>query len=133
MIKNIIHGVSGYILYKGGLPHYTFLIHRISGLGTLAFLSLHILLESTAHFVPQVYDQLNASLRTPAGLTAEIVMALLVIFHGINGFRIACFDLYPNLWAPHSAIHSAQAVWIVSILLWLPSAAIMVLHSLRRI
>lgn len=97
MIKNIIHGVSGYILYKGGLPHYTFLIHRISGLGTLAFLSLHILLESTAHFIPQVYDQLNASLRTPAGLTAEIVMALLVIFHGINGFRIACFDLYPNL------------------------------------
>ena len=126
MVKNIVNGVSGLIHYKGGVAHYTFLMHRISGLGVLTFLSLHILLESTAHYAPR--------LQTPLGLTAEIVMALLVIFHGVNGFRITYFDLFhPDLWTPHSALHSVRATWIVSILLWLPAVAIMILHSLRLI
>ena len=134
MVKNIVNGVSGLIHYKGGVAHYTFLMHRISGLGVLTFLSLHILLESTAHYAPRLYDQLNAGLRTPLGLTVEIGMALLVIFHGVNGFRITYFDLFhPDLWTPHSALHSVRATWIVSILLWLPAVAIMILHSLRLI
>lgn len=134
MIKNIIHGVSGYLIYKGGLPHYTFLMHRISGLGTLAFLSLHILLESTAHYAPHTYDQLNAGLRTPVGLAVEIFMALLVIFHGVNGFRISYFDIFhPDLWTRHSALYAVRATWIISILLWLPAASIMILHSLHLV
>lgn len=134
MVKNIVNGVSGLIHYKGGVSHYTFLMHRISGLGVLGFLSLHILLESTAHYAPHVYDTLNASLRTPAGLAIEIFMAFLVIFHGVNGFRITYFDLFhPDLWTPHSALHSVRATWIVSILLWLPAVFIMILHSLHLI
>lgn len=134
MVKNIVNGVSGLIHYKGGVSHYTFLMHRISGLGVLGFLSLHILLESTAHYAPHVYDTLNAGLRTPAGLATEIFMAFLVIFHGVNGFRITYFDLFhPDLWTPHSALHSVCATWIVSILLWLPAVFIMILHSLRLI
>ncbi len=130
MVKNIVNGVSGLIHYKGGVAHYTFLMHRISGLGVLVFLSLHILLESTAHYAPHLYDFLNAGLRTPAGLVTEMIMAFLVIFHGVNGFRIAYFDLFhPNLWTPRPALHSVRATWIIAILLWLPAVIIMALHS----
>lgn len=134
MVKNIVNGVSGLIRYHGGISHYTFLMHRISGLGVLVFLSLHILLESTAHYMPSVYDSLNGGLRTRAGLAAEIIMAFLVIFHGVNGFRIAYFDLFHlDLWTPHPALHSVRATWIIAILLWLPAAVIMALHGLHII
>ncbi|MCC6499439.1 MAG: hypothetical protein IT313_04135 [Anaerolineales bacterium] len=134
MLHNIVNGVSGYIRYRGGIGHYAFVMHRISGLGTLTFLTMHILLESTAHYAPQLYNSLNAVLRSPAGLAAEIFMAFLVIFHGVNGYRIAYFDLFhPALWSHPSAPHSARAVWIVSFLLWLPACAIMILHGLHLI
>lgn len=134
MVKNIVNGVSGLIHYKGGVAHYTFLMHRISGLGVLVFLSLHILLESTAHYAPHLYDILNSGLRTPVGLAAEIIMAFLVIFHGVNGFRIAYFDLFHiDLWTPHPALHSVRATWIITILLWFPAVIIMALHSFHII
>jgi succinate dehydrogenase / fumarate reductase cytochrome b subunit len=132
MIGNIINGVRGYIIYKGGPVHLAFLMHRISGLGTLAFLSMHILLESTAHYAPHLYDTLNSGLRHPAALVMEIFMAFLVIFHGVNGYRIAYFDLFrTKSWSLPTGQQSARTTWIISILLWLPAAIIMILHSLH--
>jgi succinate dehydrogenase / fumarate reductase cytochrome b subunit len=134
MIHNIVNGVSGYIRYRGGAGHLAFVMQRISGLGTLVFLSMHILLESTAHYAPHLYDTLNAGLRSPIALVAEIFMAFLVIFHGVNGYRIAYFDLFhPDLWTHPSGVHSARATWIIAFLLWLPAVLIMILHSLHLI
>ena len=134
MIKNIITGVQGYISYRGGAAHRAFIMHRISGLGTLAFLSMHILLESTAHFAPHLYDTLNSALRHPAALVMEIFMAFLVIFHGVNGYRIAYFDLFrPESWSSPSGNLSARTTWTISLLLWLPSLIIMILHSIHLI
>ena len=132
MIGNIVNGVRGYFIYKGGSVHFAFLMHRISGLGTLAFLTMHILLESTAHYAPHLYDTLNSMLRNPVGLAMEIIMAFLVIFHSVNGYRIAYFDLFrTKSWSLPLGRDSARTTWIISILLWLPAAAIMILHSLN--
>ena len=132
MVKNIIHGASGYVRYRGGAGQFVFVMHRISGLSTLVFLSIHILLESTAHYAPRLYDALNTRLRSPVGLAAEIIMAFLVIFHGVNGYRIAYFDLFhPDLWTHPSGLYSARATWIISFLLWLPAVTIMIFHSLH--
>ena len=109
-------------------------MHRISGLGTLVFLSMHIILESSAHFAPQLYDKLNSGLRNPIALGAEIFMAFLVIFHGVNGYRIAYFDLFhTDLWTHPAGLHSTRATWIISILLWIPAMVIMLLHGLHLI
>lgn len=134
MINNIIHGISGYISYRGGTGQLTFIMHRVSGLGILVFLSMHILLESTAHFVPQLYDSLNEGLRTPMALVAETVMAFLVIFHGVNGFRIAYIDLFhPEFCSLPSRPQSIRMTWLISFALWLPALGLMVAHALNLI
>jgi succinate dehydrogenase / fumarate reductase cytochrome b subunit len=134
MIKNIFNGVSGYISYRGGASHLAFVMHRVSGLGTLVFLSMHIALESTAHFAPHLYDKLNAGFRSPFALAAEILLAFFVIFHGVNGFRIAYFDLFRvDLWSLPSGSKSAEASWIIAFILWLPALIIMILHGLHMI
>ena len=134
MINNIIHGISGYISYRGGTGQLTFIMHRVSGLGILVFLSMHILLESTAHFAPQLYDSLNEGLRTPMALAAETVMAFLVIFHGVNGFRIAYIDLFhPEFCSLPSRPQTIRTTWIISFALWLPALGLMVAHALNLI
>lgn len=132
MINNIIHGVSGYVTYRGGAGQLTFIMHRVSGLGILVFLSMHILLESTAHFAPQFYDTLNASLRSPVALVMETVMAFLVIFHGVNGFRIAYVDLLnPEFLSLPSRPQFIRLTWLVSFVLWLPAVILMLLYGLN--
>ena len=134
MFHNIVYGVSGYLKYHGGAGQLTFLMHRVSGLGILVFLSMHILLESTAHFVPPLYDLLNAGLRHPIALAAETIMAFLVIFHGVNGFRIAYMDLFhPEYLSLPIRSHSVRLTWILSFVLWLPAVVLMLLHALHRI
>jgi succinate dehydrogenase / fumarate reductase cytochrome b subunit len=134
MINNIIHGVSGYIAYRGGTGQLTFIMHRVSGLGILVFLSMHILLESTAHFAPQYYDILNEGLRSPIALVAESIMAFLVIFHGVNGFRIAYIDLFhPGFCSPPFRSQSIRITWVLSFALWLPAFILMLLHGLNVI
>lgn len=131
MIRNIFNGMRGYLTYRGGAGHLAFVMHRISGLGTLVFLSLHILLESTARFAPHLYDTLNAGLHHPVASALEIIMAFLVIFHGVNGYRIAYFDLFhPERWTHLTAPKSARATWMISFALWLPALAIMLLRAL---
>lgn len=133
-IQNILSGISGYVRYKGGAAHLSFVMHRVSGLGTLAFLSMHIVLESTAFFAPDLYDKLNSGLRNPIVLIFEIIMAFLVIFHSVNGYRIAYFDLFhPDYWTNPTAPRSARATWIISFALWLPALVIMILRSLKLI
>ena len=134
MFHNIVCGVSGYIKYRGGAGQMTFIMHRISGLGILVFLSMHILLESTAHFAPRLYDILNAGLRHPIALAAETIMAFFVIFHGVNGFRIAYMDLFhPEYLSLPIRPQSVRLTWIVSLVLWLPAVLLMLLHALHVI
>lgn len=134
MIANIISTVKGYILYRGGPGHFAFVMHRVSGIGTLLFLSMHILLESTVRFAPHLYDQLNAGLRSPVGLVAETFMAFLVIFHSVNGFRIAYADLFrPGMWDHPTGQKSAWATWVIAIILWIPAGMIMIMHGLESI
>jgi len=132
MIKNILKAVSGYAIYRGGAGHLAFVMHRVSGIATLLFLSMHILLESTARFAPQLYDKFNTGMRNPFVLSAEILMAFFVIFHSVNGFRIAYCDLFmTDAWSRGGKF--ARASWVISILLWLPALTLMILHELNLI
>jgi len=63
----------------------------------------------------------------------EIVLVFCVIFHGVNGARIAIFDLFqPRGW--NSASQNTTALWTlgIAVVLWLPAAAIMMRNLLMH-
>jgi succinate dehydrogenase / fumarate reductase cytochrome b subunit len=65
-------------------------------------------------------------------MTAEIVMAFFVVYHGVNGLRIAYLDLFrPDLWATASTRKATRAVFIATVLLWLPALFIMGRYLLK--
>jgi succinate dehydrogenase / fumarate reductase, cytochrome b subunit len=103
-----------------------FLLHRASGLATLLFLTIHILDTSTVYFFPQLYNDAIGIYRSPLFMIGEIGLVAGVIYHGVNGCRIALFDLfYPAAWRKD---RERVSVWIslaVTFLLWVPAAALM--------
>ena len=125
MPDNIATTVQGYLKYRGR-GHYAFLAHRISGLATFIFLSLHIATTSTVFLAPSWYETLIHIFRNPIVIIGEIIMAFFVIFHGVNGFRIAYSDLFhQELWAKASTRKALNYVFVTAFFLWLPALGIM--------
>lgn len=117
--------LSGYVKYRGREGQLSFLLHRITGLGTLLFLTIHILDTSAVFFFPSLYEHGIALYRTTIMSLGEMVLVFCVLYHGVNGVRIAFFDWFPNLWNIASARKWALLTLIIAVLLWLPAAIIM--------
>jgi succinate dehydrogenase / fumarate reductase cytochrome b subunit len=117
---------TGLTRYQGRIGQLSFILHRLTGLGTLLFLSVHILDTSTVYFFPHLYEEAIALYRSTPFIFGEIILVFSVIYHGVNGVRIAIFDLYsPKSWRESSQSKSALVTLATAVLLWLPAAFIM--------
>jgi succinate dehydrogenase / fumarate reductase, cytochrome b subunit len=124
--------LSGYATYKGGQGLYVFLLHRITGLGTLFFLSFHILTTASVYFFPSAYNRFIEVFRWPPVMLAEIILVFCVIYHGTNGLRIAYIDLFkPELWEARRTHKAVVTTLVAAVLLWLPAAAVMGYNLLK--
>ena len=122
-IRNSVNGLTRYRIRLGQL---SFLLHRLTGLGTLIFLFIHILDTSTVYFFPSLYNHAIDLYRSTPLMLGEIVLVFSVIYHGVNGVRIAIFDLFtPQSWQANVQEKSVLITLIISILLWLPAAYLM--------
>src|SRR5512138_3711745 len=91
--------LTGYVGYKGREGQWSFLLHRITGLGTGLFLLIHILDTSLVYFLPSAYVDVLGIYRSTLFGIGEIGLVFCVIYHGLNGLRIAYFDMIkPKLW-----------------------------------
>lgn len=121
-----VKAMTNLVTYRGGVGQLSFILHRITGLGILLFLLIHVVDTSLVFFFPSLYADAIAIYRSVPFMIGEIFLVFSVIFHGVNGARIAIFDLYlVKSWegkTPHNSV-----VWtlVISILLWLPAVFIM--------
>ena len=82
--------------YQGKGPMLTFILHRISGLGIVLFVTLHILASflsnldwgtSAGIFINTIYEH----------WLFQVFIIFCALFHTINGLRIVILDLCPKL------------------------------------
>ncbi len=117
--------LSGSVRYRGREGQLSFILHRLTGLGTLLFLTIHILDTATVYFAPSLYDHAIAIYQSTPFMIGEIFLVFSVLFHGANGIRIALFDLFPHFWRESSQRKAFYVTLTIAILLWLPAAFIM--------
>ena len=74
MLSRFRSTLSGYATYsaRGGL--LPFLLHRITGLGTLLFLTIHITTTASVYFSPSFYNRFITVFRSPVFMLGEIVL-----------------------------------------------------------
>jgi len=117
--------LSGSVSYRGREGQLSFILHRLTGLGTLLFLTIHILDTATVYFAPNLYDHAIAIYQSTPFMIGEILLVFSVLFHGANGLRVALFDLFPHLWRERTQRSAFYITLTIAILLWLPAAFIM--------
>lgn len=129
-MSSIKSTMGGYVRYRGREGQLSFLLHRLTGLGVLLFLAIHILDTATVYFFPALYEHAIAIYRTTLFGIAEIGLVFAVLYHGANGIRIAIFDWFPQLWTIERQRKAAVATLIGAVLLWLPLTFFMVRNIL---
>lgn len=123
--------LRGYIGYRGREGQWSFLLHRITGLGVLLFLAIHIVDTSFVYFAPHLYDDVINLYRSTLFGIGEVALVFCLFFHGVNGIRIAYLDLFkPVGWTIESERRSALIALIVTLVLFVPSAVYMLRNLL---
>ncbi|MFN7034779.1 MAG: succinate dehydrogenase, cytochrome b556 subunit [Bellilinea sp.] len=123
--------LTGYAGYRGREGHWAFLLHRITGLGVVLFLTIHIIDIALVYFHPKGFLDVLALYQTTLFGIGEIALIFCVFFHGVNGLRIAYFDMFkPGLWSIEMQRKTTRTTLIIAIVLWLPAAFWMVRNIL---
>ncbi len=118
--------VKGYVRYRGKVGQWYFLLHRITGLGVLLFLAIHIVDTSFVYFFPSLYGEVINLYRSTIFGLGEIALVFSLFFHGVNGVRIAWLDLYkPTDWTIESERKSALIGLIITLVLFVPALIFM--------
>jgi succinate dehydrogenase / fumarate reductase cytochrome b subunit len=109
--------------YKGGEGMWSWILHRGTGLMVLGFLFLHILDTSLIGFGKHHYDSIVQIYKTTWFRPLEILLVGAVIYHSMNGLRVVLIDFWDR--GVRYERQLAVAVNVVSLVLFIPSAIIM--------
>jgi succinate dehydrogenase / fumarate reductase, cytochrome b subunit len=130
MISQGLRSVVEVTRYRGRFGQLEWALHRLSGLGVLLFLLLHVLDTSTVYFAPAAYGFFVTLYKNPLFGLGEIALGAAVIYHALNGLRVTIMDFWPRLWdkQPQARI----IVWGAFAILFVPTAAVMFAHIIQH-
>ena len=91
--------------YRGKGPMWAWMLHRITGLSIILFVGLHV-------FASFFMQQFGSDIATSINIVYEswvfqIFVIFIVIFHVLNGSRIAVLDIWPQL-----LVYQREALWL---------------------
>jgi len=95
--NNLVVTLEQSVKYRGQWGQWAWIFHRLSGLGVLLFLTIHIADTSMVYFYPPLYEEaLKLYKSVPFGI-GELILAAALLYHGLNGVRVALVDFEPRL------------------------------------
>lgn len=93
--------------YQGRATMVHWMLHRITGLSILLFVGLHVL---AGFFTQQTGTGFATAInRIYESPIFQILIAFIVLFHALNGLRIAVLDLWPKFQNP---VDQHRAIWL---------------------
>jgi succinate dehydrogenase / fumarate reductase, cytochrome b subunit len=107
-LTSLVLTITETLRYRGAIGQWSWVLHRVTGLGVVLFLTLHVIDTSWAVFYPELYVRAIAAYQTPLFTIGEFGLVACVVYHAYNGFRIALIDARPAWWK-----YQQRAAWIV--------------------
>jgi succinate dehydrogenase / fumarate reductase cytochrome b subunit len=115
--------------YRGREGQWLWVLHRVSGLGILLFLLLHVLDMALIYFDVPLNETLIALYKTPLFSFMELILAVMLIFHAVNGVRVALLDLRPELLEKERL--ATRLSLIITAVLAAPTIIIMIVYTIN--
>jgi succinate dehydrogenase / fumarate reductase cytochrome b subunit len=111
--------------YQVSWAQLAWLGHRLSGVGVLIYLFMHIVENATLAFGPDVYDWTQSHLfhNLPVRLGEILLMAALV-YHSLNGLRVIVMDFWPATTVAYRPL--TYGVIVATVVAMIPLSIIMI-------
>lgn len=116
--------------YRGREGQWSWILHRLTGLGVFLFLALHIFDIYLIMLGPEPFNTLSTIYHHPIARIGHIFLFFSLLWHAFNGARITLLDFVPRLWK-----YQKQAVWIQVVLFlatFVPSTIAIILAILAN-
>lgn len=110
-------------MYRGQSGMWLWVFHRLTGVGILAFLFLHIADTYLVGLGPAYYNDLVFLYKHWVFRLAEWLLVGAVLYHAINGIRVITLDFWEGAIDKHRQLFYATIILFV--LLWLPAGFFM--------
>jgi len=78
---------------RWGWERYLYTLHRLTGLGLLAYFLMHIIVTSTRALGKQPWENAMASVTGPFFTLGEYLVFAAFAFHAVNGIRLGLVEL----------------------------------------
>ena len=99
--------------YKGREGMWTWILHRLTGLGVLFFLIIHVVDTGLIIYRPDWYDSALAIYQHPFFRIGELAIFFGVLYHAVNGLRIIVQDFWPYVMQYQRRLSLATAVVVL--------------------
>ena len=116
-------------VYRGGVGQWSWLFHRLTGIGVLLFLFIHILDTALVIVGREMYNRIIQIYRLPLFGLGEIALFAAVLYHSLNGIRIIVIDFWPASTRYHKQLFYGVVALFLAV--FLPVAWIMLGHVLH--
>lgn len=93
-------------LYRGREGQWSWVAHRVTGVGILLFLFAHIVDTALVGWGPDAYNRVVSVYHHPIVQIMELGLVGAVIYHALNGLRIMIIDFWPR-----ATEHQARLFW----------------------
>ncbi len=119
--------------YRGGQPMLAWLLHRITGLGIILFVAMHVFAGFFVYATTEGPTSAIANALTTLyeSKPVQLIVLFAVLYHGLNGLRIVILDMWPALHRFHRQAMWLQ--WALFLPLWLlPSFLILTTAAAQK-
>ncbi|HET8655688.1 MAG TPA: succinate dehydrogenase, cytochrome b556 subunit [Longimicrobiaceae bacterium] len=99
------------VRYRGRVGMWTWILHRVTGLGVLLFLIMHVVDTGLLIWSPDFYDHALSLYKNPVFRFGELFVFFGVLYHATNGLRIIIQDFWPYVMQ-----RQRQMAWGVAII-----------------
>ncbi len=90
---------------RWGPERYLYTLHRVTGLGLLAYFVLHIIVTSSRALGQQSWETAMASVSGPLFVAGEYLVFAAFAFHAVNGIRLVLVELGIGIGKPIEPVY----------------------------
>jgi succinate dehydrogenase / fumarate reductase cytochrome b subunit len=84
-------------VYRGHPGQWSWVLHRITGVGIILFLFAHVVDTAVVGWGPEAYNRVISVYENPFVRVLELGLVAMVLYHSFNGVKIMLIDFFPRL------------------------------------
>lgn len=108
-------------LYRGNEGMWSWVAHRVTGVGIFFFLLVHVLDTALVRVSPEAYNAVIGTYKTPVMAIGEIALVAAIAFHAFNGLRVILVDFSKS--GPKNQkklFWAVMIIWLIIMIAFIP-------------